>query len=34
MTTGASLDEVARCLKACGAVRVENLVVARTPAPL
>lgn len=34
MTTGASLDEVARCLKACGAVRVENRIVARTPAPL
>jgi ComF family protein len=33
MTTGASLDEVARCLKARGAARVENLVVARTPAP-
>jgi ComF family protein len=33
MTTGASLDEVARCLKANGATRVENLVVARTPAP-
>lgn len=34
MTTGASLDEVARCLKASGAGRVENRVVARTPAPL
>lgn len=34
MTTGASLDEVARCLKRCGATRVENRVVARTPAPL
>lgn len=34
MTSGASLDAVARCLKACGAARVENRVVARTPVPL
>lgn len=34
MTTGASLDELARCLKASGAARVENCVVARTPRPL
>ncbi|MDO9598254.1 MAG: ComF family protein [Azoarcus sp.] len=34
MTTGASLDELARCLKASGAARVENCVVARTPTPL
>jgi ComF family protein len=33
MTTGASLDELARCLKACGAARVDNLVLARTPLP-
>lgn len=33
MTTGASLDEFARCLKAAGARRVENWVIARTPAP-
>ena len=33
MTTGATLDELARCLKAQGAARVTNLVVARTPAP-
>lgn len=31
LTTGASLHEVARCLKARGAVWVENWVVARTP---
>lgn len=31
MTTGASLDALARSLKAGGAVRVENRVVARTP---
>ena len=30
MTTGATLDELARLLKAHGAVRVENCVVART----
>lgn len=30
MTTGASLDELARVLKRCGAVHVENWVVART----
>jgi predicted amidophosphoribosyltransferase len=30
MTTGATLDECAKSLKARGAVRVENLVVART----
>lgn len=33
MTTGATLDELARTLKRHGAVRVENLVVARTPPP-
>lgn len=31
LTTGASLAEVARCLKARGARRVTNWVVARTP---
>ena len=31
MTTGATLDEVARTLKRRGAARVENWVVARTP---
>ena len=31
MTTGATLDEIARTLKAAGAVHVENWVVARTP---
>ena len=31
MTTGATLDEVARVLKQHGATRVVNLVVARTP---
>ena len=31
LTTGASLHEVARCLKCRGAVWVENWVVARTP---
>lgn len=31
MTTGATLDEVARTLKRAGAVRVDNRVVARTP---
>lgn len=31
MTTGATLDEFARTLKASGAARVENWVVARTP---
>lgn len=30
MTTGATLDELARVLKRCGAVHVENWVVART----
>jgi len=30
MTTGASLNELARVLKACGAARVENWVAART----
>jgi predicted amidophosphoribosyltransferase len=29
MTTGATLNELAGTLKACGAARVENLVVAR-----
>lgn len=33
MTTGATLDELARCLKQQGASWVGNLVVARTPAP-
>jgi ComF family protein len=33
MTTGATLDEVARTLKAAGAAAVINWVVARTPAP-
>jgi ComF family protein len=33
MTTGASLAEAARILKAAGAERVENWVVARTPPP-
>jgi ComF family protein len=30
MTTGATLDELARVLKRAGAVRVENLVIARS----
>jgi ComF family protein len=30
MTTGATLNELAGTLKACGAARVENLVLART----
>lgn len=30
MTTGATLDELARILKGAGAARVENLVIART----
>jgi len=33
MTTGATLAELARTLKDVGAARVENRVVARTPAP-
>lgn len=33
MTTGATLDEIARALKAAGATRVVNWVVARTPPP-
>lgn len=33
MTTGATLDELARCLKRGGASWVGNLVVARTPMP-
>ncbi len=33
MTTGASVAEAARTLKASGAVRVENWIVARTPPP-
>lgn len=33
MTTGATLDALAHVLKRHGAVRVCNLVVARTPAP-
>jgi len=31
MTTGATLNEFARTLKRCGAARVQNWVVARTP---
>jgi predicted amidophosphoribosyltransferase len=31
LTTGASLHEVARALKAAGALTVTNLVLARTP---
>ena len=31
MTTGSTLDEVARVLKQAGAERVHNLIVARTP---
>lgn len=31
MTSGSTLDEVARVLKAAGAQRVTNLIVARTP---
>ena len=31
MTTGATVDELARTLKRAGAVAVVNLVVARTP---
>jgi len=31
MTTGATLDEVARVVKRAGAARVANPVVARTP---
>jgi predicted amidophosphoribosyltransferase len=30
MTTGATLNELARALKRAGAARVENLVIART----
>jgi ComF family protein len=33
MTTGASVAEAARTLKASGAARVENWIVARTPPP-
>ena len=33
MTTGATLDALARCLKKQGAVEVGALVVARTPSP-
>jgi ComF family protein len=33
MTTGATLEELAATLKAAGAARVENWVLARTPAP-
>jgi ComF family protein len=33
MTTGATLDEIAGALKAAGAARVVNWVVARTPPP-
>jgi ComF family protein len=33
MTTGATLDELAGTLKAAGAARVENWVLARTPPP-
>ena len=31
MTTGATLDELARTLKRAGAPRVVNWIVARTP---
>ncbi len=31
MTTGSTLDEVARALKQAGAAHVHNLIVARTP---
>jgi ComF family protein len=31
MTSGSTLDEMARVLKAAGAARVTNLVIARTP---
>ena len=31
MTTGATLDEMARTLKRSGALRVVNWIVARTP---
>ncbi len=34
MTTGATLAELARCLKAAGASRVSNLVLARAGRPL
>ncbi|AKU10775.1 hypothetical protein AzCIB_0870 [Azoarcus sp. CIB] len=34
MTTGATLDELARTLKSHGAARVVNRVVARTPSPV
>jgi len=30
MTTGATLNELARALKRAGATRVENFVIART----
>jgi ComF family protein len=33
MTSGATLDEIARTLKAAGAARVVNWVLARTPPP-
>ena len=33
MTTGATLDALARTLKLRGAARVDNLVIARTPPP-
>lgn len=33
MTTGATLQALALELKRCGAARVDNLVVARTPPP-
>ncbi|AUN94227.1 ComF family protein [Pseudazoarcus pumilus] len=33
MTTGATLEAIARCLRRAGATRVENLVIARTLAP-
>ena len=33
MTTGASLNALALALKAAGAARVDNLVIARTPPP-
>ncbi|MBC8118108.1 MAG: ComF family protein [Burkholderiaceae bacterium] len=33
MTTGSTVDEIARVLKQAGAARVHNLIVARTPLP-
>ena len=33
MTTGSTVNEIARVLKQAGAARVHNLIVARTPLP-